>query len=178
MYPYLKNLLGGGVSFDDTQEGGNFWKNVLDGDFELFFSKHPKNTFPREMIVWDSDVRYKKKKEVICDLGSEYAYRYIVENGFGTDGKKHFSFHRFAGELPEEPKTEEPQRCFILTFQTIGKHEMFSHKVELPTFPTFKRCLEIGQEEAIREGFVGKVFLLGITELSKEDFETFLSENK
>ena len=127
------------------------------------------------MFVWDKEDE-KERRLVIADFGEEYNRRYVVDGLYPFDGKKCKESFYFAEEIEE--KSEEPKRCFILTFQIIGKHEMFSYKIELPTFPTLKRCLEIGQEEAIREGFVGKVFLLGITELSKEDFETFLSEIK
>lgn len=170
----FEGCITGGFIFENTPEGYDFWEQVLQHNNEWLFYKHyPKKTFPREMIVWDKEDE-KERRLVIADFGKEYNRRYVVDGLYLFDGKKCKESFYFAEEIEE--KVDEPQRCFILTFQIIGKHEMFSYEVKLPAFPTFKRCIEIGQEEAIREGFVGKVFLLGITELSKEDFETFLSE--
>lgn len=174
----------GGFSWNSTSENKlvpGFWVAVLDGDYEVFYSIFPKETktFPREMLVWDDDEFNADPPEVrtvIHDLGEEYEYRYLVEDGlWNYSTKKHHSMYKFAKEI-----AEESTRYFFLTYSVLRQNttDTVSYTGKFNQFPTHKKCIEFGEEEAIKSGKFKSVFLLGMTELSKEDYEVFKSETK
>lgn len=182
------NHYGNGFNWGDTPENSvvpGFWALVLQGDYEVFYKMYPSTkikTFPREMLVWDGDQSNDDPPEVkvvIHDLGEEYGYRYLVEDGLCYDSaKKRFSMYRFAEEIVEEPI--EPTRYFFLTYSVLRQNttDTVNYSAKFNRFPTHKECIEFGEEEAIKNGNFKSVFLLAMTEVNAEDFEIFISETK
>lgn len=170
-----------GATFENSVMPG-CWVLILKGDYEVFYKMFPSakiKTFPREMLVWDDDEFNDDPPEVrtvIHDLGEEYEYRYLVEDGLWNDStKKHHSMYRFAKEI-----AEESTRYFFLTYSVLRQNttDTVSYTEKFNQFPTHKKCIEFGEEEAIKSGKFKSVFLLGMTELSREDYEVFKSETK
>lgn len=139
-------------------------------------------SFPREMLVWDGDAFNDDPPEVrtvLHDLGEEYEYRYLVEDGLWEySTKKHHTMYRFAKEIVEEPI--EPTRYFFLTYSVLRQNttDTVNYSAKFNRFPTHKECIEFGEEEAIKNGNFKSVFLLAMTEVNAEDFEIFISETK
>lgn len=147
-------------------------------------------TFPREMLVWDDedyDDNPPEVRTVIQDMGEEYAYRYLVDDGvsiFDTN-KKLVTFFKHVKEIEVESTksdefSDEFARYFFLTFsvERTKVTDTTSYTTSLNRFPTHKECVEFGEEEASKGGKFESVFLLSMTELSKEDYDTFKSETK
>ena len=52
---FLDSMLGG-FSWDATIEGYNFWHKILiEQDFDIFFDRYPKDSFPKRMLVSHRD---------------------------------------------------------------------------------------------------------------------------
>lgn len=188
-YSIMSNGGDGGFNWLGTIENQsipNFWQKVLEGDYEVFYKMYPSakiKTFPREMLVWDDDDDEQELMTVIHDLGEEYDYRYLVEDGSSDFSmKKRHSMYKFAKEIAEESSEtlDESTRYFFLTYSVLRQNttDTISYTANFSRFPTHKECVEFGEEEAIKSGNFKSVFLLGMTELSKEDYEIFKSETK
>ncbi len=181
----MNNRGAGGFNWLDAPENRvvpGFWQKVLTGQYSIFYKMYPSakiKIFPREMLVWDTDDRPRRILTVFQDLGAEYEYRYLVEDGVNLYNKKIFTYYRYAKEIIEED-SNEPKRYFFLTFSVSRQNtnDTISYSSILNHFPTHKQCVEFGEEEARKSGEFKSVFLLAITEVSVEDFEIFISETK
>lgn len=63
----------GGFTWEKTVEGHDFWKNILiHGNFKSFYEMYPKKTYPKVMLVRDSERDGWKKRVVFCEKDGKY----------------------------------------------------------------------------------------------------------
>tara|TARA_R100001244_G_scaffold86809_1_gene66194 strand:- start:730 stop:1746 length:1017 start_codon:yes stop_codon:yes gene_type:complete len=81
----LEDAKSGGFEFTTTKDGWVFWRDVIDGDFDLFFAKYPKATteFKGEIEGFPKEVVEKMLDEQEKD-GNARDVSYFERNVFST----------------------------------------------------------------------------------------------
>lgn len=81
----------GGFTWRTTIEERSFWEDVLNGNFNLFFTKYPKtNQYPKVMMVSDSKETLEKGNGAIRVVFMEKCGQYLAWSSAETleDAKK------------------------------------------------------------------------------------------
>lgn len=87
-----------------------WWASTMD---ELLKIVEEQKTFPREMLVTNSDGTYvwttnqAAKRTVVCDLGENFTHRYVAIHCDRINGKHIPVLWRYAREVDEEPEVLE-----------------------------------------------------------------------
>ena len=101
----------GGFNWRDTIEGEDWWSKVIDDkNFDIFFLKYPKTSYPKVMMVGDSYPLTRKRVVFMEKCGKFIAWS-KAETLEDTENTPYVTIWTFA----EDIKPENPQKQELLT---------------------------------------------------------------
>ena len=100
----------GGFNWKDTIEGDDWWSKVMyDKNFDIFFLKYPKTSYPRVMMVGNS-YPLTRKRVVFMEKCGKFITWADVETLEGAETELGTSTWKYA----EDIKPENPQKQKLL----------------------------------------------------------------
>ena len=110
-----------GFNWRDTIEGGNWWSKVIDDiNFDTFFEKYPKTSYPKVMMVGNYYPLIHTRVVFMEKCG-----KFIAWEKAQTLKDAENEFNTCAWKYAEDIKPENPQKQELLT-----KAEELIHKAE------------------------------------------------
>ena len=101
----------GGFNWRDTIEGFNWWSEVIDHkNFDIFFEKYPKTSYPKVMMVGDS-YPLTRKRVVFMEKCGKFIAWHSSETLEDAENTPYVTIWTFA----EDIKPENPQKQELLT---------------------------------------------------------------
>ena len=100
-----------GFNWRDTIEGDHWWSKIIDyKNFDTFFKKYPKTTYPKIMMVGD-EYPLTRKRVVFMEKCGKFLAWGFVDNLKDAENSIYVTTWKYA----EDIKPENPQKQELLT---------------------------------------------------------------
>jgi hypothetical protein len=100
----------GGFAWASSPEGHSFWEDVIKfKNFDTFFAKYPKNTYPKVMMVSQSPILYGGyyKRVVFMEKNGKYLAWRCAETIFDSRNETEVTTWNYAEDIKQEPEPIE-----------------------------------------------------------------------
>lgn len=114
----------GGFHWEETSEGESFWRRVLGcRDYDVFFDKYPKKSYPRVMMVSDDVISGKNPgvpRVVFAEKNGYFISWRSATTMKEAEEQLDTTFWCYAAEVPkEEPTTSNEDIIIIMDFDEV-----------------------------------------------------------